>query len=125
MIVRTLLRAVSCRAAPDPVTVPVPSAVHFAPAAPRPIAFAILEVCGTVNGKTRTVDLDVGDFWDFVPDVGKVPGDRRSRACEVDAGTRESRMVTSVKSKREEGVGSVWDARRTEYCRSHRRKTIS
>jgi len=75
------------------------------------MAFAILEVGGTVNGTTRTVDLEVEAVWDFPSDVGE----SRRIACDIAVGTRVSRMVTFFESEREEGTGSVWDARRTEY----------
>jgi hypothetical protein len=78
-----------------------------------------------VNGKTRTVDLGVDVVWDFRSDVGEGLGDRRRRACEVNAGTRVSRIAMSFEFEREAGMGNVWDARRTEYCRSQMRRTIS
>lgn len=57
--------------------------------------------------------------------MGEGLGDRRRKACEVDVGTRVSRILTSFESEREDGVGIVWDARRTEYCKSQRRRMIS
>jgi hypothetical protein len=78
-----------------------------------------------VNGTTSTVDLDVGVVWVFRSDVDVELGESRRSACEVAVGTRLSRMMTSFESEREEGIGMVWDARRTGYCRSQRRRTIS
>lgn len=60
MVVRTFVRAASYGAGADPDGESATSVIiHFVPVAPFPIAFAILEVWGTANGKTSTVDLGV------------------------------------------------------------------
>ena len=80
-----------------------------------------------MNGTTSTLDfgeLELG--WDLRCEAGGDRFEERSRMTwVVDAGTRLSWMVMSFESEREEGTGSVWEARSTEYCRSQRRRTIS
>lgn len=58
-----------------------------------------------MKGKTSTDDLDVD--IDFRSEVSEWVGDKRRRTCEVDVGTKVSRMETSFESEREEGIGSV------------------
>lgn len=100
---------------------------HFAPAAARPIAFAMVDAAGTVKGTTSTMERD-GDEDGVAFDVGDgLGGESTSRACEpADAETRHGLIGASfVDWGRVDGMGSVCEARRTAYWRSQRRRRIS
>lgn len=59
MVARTLLRATSCAGGLKEVELDeAAKSIHFAPTDARPIALAIVDIAGTVNGTTSTLDRE-------------------------------------------------------------------
>lgn len=92
-------------------------ASHFFPLPARPIAFAIVDVEGHAKGTTKTLERELDET------LGSL-GDSTRRAWVEEAGMSSIRMP-SLGWDKVEGMGSVCEVRRTEYCISHRSKTSS
>jgi len=89
------------------------------------MAFAIVDVTGTVNGTTNTVERSEDDASEAVLLVCCAVGVRTSIAWPVPAATSSKiRPLLSVWDS-VEGIWMLCVASTTEYRRSHRRKIIS
>lgn len=103
-------------------------ASHFELADTRPMAPAMVEVGGSVNGTTKTVERKEAEASpDLVLSLGGDVGVRISVAWLEPPSAPDSsnfKLIFSV-CARVEGIGMVWDARSAEYWRSHIRSATS
>lgn len=116
-------------------------AIHCTLALARPIALAIVEVCGTTYGTTKIVVAAVPDLdllLDLLLFIERDDKETTRRACESNkAALSLDDCVVSRDGKsaidticvedgvKADGIGRMWDASITEYWRSHMWMSIS
>jgi len=88
-------------------------AIHFSPAAARPIAFAIVDVGGTLMGTTNTLDR----YAAFISTNGTL-GESVKMTC-LSVHLTNSILIPPIEERESvDGMVNECEARRTEYWRS-------
>ena len=86
---------------------------HFSPAAARPIAFAIVDVKGTLIGTTNTLDRNVA-----LNSTNGILGESVKMTCLSVHLTNSILIPPIAERERVDGIVNECEARRTEYWRS-------